>query len=91
MIRADPAPGASVGDLIQWQADEVEFLYASMGETTDYNGFATHLQAEVDRGEASALVPRDPAFWRAVIAELHRREAGVITADNAVRLRLLDE
>lgn len=78
-----PEPPKDFTTLVQWHTDEVEFLFASIGERTDYAGHAAHLQAQLDRGDASALVPCDLALWQAVVAELHRRDAGVITPDNA--------
>jgi hypothetical protein len=76
------SPPSGFRPLVQWHADEIEILYASLGETTDHAGFAEHLQAQLARGDGSALVPPDRDLWRAVAEELDRRGAGVVTAEN---------
>lgn len=76
---------------VQAQVDEVEFLFASLGETTGYIAYAEHTERELARNGGLSLTPADPTFWRAVAEECRRRDAGVVTPFNAARLDRLEE
>jgi hypothetical protein len=76
---------------VQAQVDEIEFLFASMGETTNYLAFADHTVRELMRNGGASLVPPDPAFWREVAEECRRRDAGIVTRFNRDRLERLEE
>lgn len=91
MSLRPPAPPEDFAALVQWHADEVELLYASLGETTDYLGYADDIHTQLEGSDDPALLPGDPALWRAVADELRRREAGVVTPDNEPRFDLIAE
>lgn len=90
-VLVQPDPPMAFEDRVQSQADEIEFLFASVGEVADYLAFAAHTETELARNGGESLVPRDPAFWRAVAAECRRRDAGIVTPANAARWRLIEE
>ena len=76
---------------VQAQVDEIEFLFASVGETTNYLAFADHTERELSRNGGASLVPADPIFWCAVAVECRRRDAGIITPFNQARFDLIEE
>ena len=90
-ILRRPEPPKDFEGLVQAQVDELEFHYASLGETTGYLAFAAHIDGELARNGGQSLIPPDPDFWRAVAAECRRRDAGEETPANRDRLRSLEE
>lgn len=59
---SSPKPPTTFSALIQGHADEVEFLYASLGEDADYLGHAAQIEAQLGQDKPSALRPGDPAL-----------------------------
>lgn len=86
-----PEQKDALEDRVQAQVDEIEFLFASVGETTNYIAFAEHTEHELARNDGASLVPADPVFWRAVAEECRRRDAGIVTPCNRARLDRIEE
>lgn len=90
-ILTPPEPPEDFEGRVQAQVDEMEFQYASFGETPNYVAFAEHIEGALDGTLTATLVPADPEFWRAVAIECRRREAGIETPANRDRFRLIEE
>jgi hypothetical protein len=62
--------------VVQFEVNALVEAFSEPGEAFDYHRHADATEAEIARHETQQhLDPPDPAFWRAVVAELRRRAA----------------
>ena len=67
-------PADELADLASAEVDELIAEHEGSDEPFSYQTFIDAVEQQLVKGSTGALDPPDGDYWRAVIAELHRRQ-----------------